>query len=177
VTRLTDIVLSDGTTRTSVNASFQVVPIQDRLAVQALVEGIGVPVAIGATGAVLLLMNLIGLGIGAVIVFGAVLSVIWTVSGAWMYRCYTRALGDEMRRRSLVASAYDVTEDDVALQALLRSDDAPDVRLARDRTPGSASPASTEALRQASATADPELRLRALVQLAADGDAQAAGEV
>ena len=81
VTRLTDIVLTDGTTRTSVNASFQVVPIQDRLAVQAVVEGIGVPVAIGATGAVLLLMNLLGLGIGAVIVFGAVLSVIWTASG------------------------------------------------------------------------------------------------
>jgi hypothetical protein len=177
VTRLTDIVLSDGTTRTSVNASFQVVPIEDRLAVQAVVEGIGVPVAIGATGAVLLLMNLLGLGIGAVIVFGAVLSVIWTVSGAAMYRSYTRALGDEMRRRSLVASAYDVTEDDVALQALLRSDDARDVRLGLDLLPGIASLASTEALRQASEHADPELRLRALVQLAADGDAQAAGEV
>ena len=177
VTRLTDIVLSDGTTRTSVNASFQVVPIQDRLAVQAVVEGIGVPVAIGATGAVLLLMNLLGLGIGAVIVFGAVLSVIWTVSGVAMYRSYTRALADEMRRRSLVASGYDVAEDDVALQALLRSDDARDVRLGLDLLPGIASPASTEALRQASEHADPELRLRALVQLAADGDAQAAAEV
>ena len=177
VTRLTDIVLSDGTTRTSVNASFQVVPIQDRLAVQAVVEGIGVPVAIGATGAVLLLMNLLGLGIGAVIVFGAVLSVIWTVSGAAMYRSYTRALADEMRRRSLVASAYDVAEDDGALQALLRSDDARDVRLGLDLLPGIASPASTGALRQASEHADPEVRLRALVQLAADGDAQAAAEV
>ena len=177
VTRLTDIVLSDGTTRTSVNASFQVVPIHDRLAVQAVVEGIGVPVAIGATGAVLLLMNLLGLGIGAVIVFGAALSVIWTVSGVAMYRSYTRALADEMSRRSLVASGYDVTEDDVALQALLRSDDARDVRLGLDLLPGIASPASTGALRQASEHADPELRLRALVQLAADGDAQAAAEV
>ena len=103
VTRLSDIVLTDGTTRTSVNASFQVVPIGDRLAVQAVVEGIGVPVAIGATGVVLLVMNLLGLGIGAVIVFAAVLSVIWTVSGAAMYRSYTRALADEMRRRSLAA--------------------------------------------------------------------------
>ena len=103
VARLSDIVLTDGTTRTSVNASFQVVPIRDRFAVQAVVEGIGVPVAIGATGAVLLLMNLLGLGIGAVIVFGAVLSVVWTASGAAMYRAYTRALADEMRRRSLVA--------------------------------------------------------------------------
>ena len=86
-----------------------------------MVEGIGVPVAIGATGVVLLVMNLLGLGIGAVIVFAAVLSVIWTVSGAAMYRSYKRALADEMRRRSLAPSAYDVTEDDAALQALLRS--------------------------------------------------------
>ena len=104
VVRIADIVLTDGTTRTSVNASFQVVPVGDRLAVQAVVEGIGVPVAIGATGVVLLLMNVVGLGIGAVIVFGVVLSVIWTVSGAAMYRSYTRALADEMRRRSLDAS-------------------------------------------------------------------------
>ena len=172
VTRLTDIVLTDGTTRTSVNASFQVVPIRDRLAVQAVVEGIGVPVAIGATGAVLLLMNLLGLGIGAVIVFGAVLSVIWTGSGVAMYRSYTHALADEMRRRSLVASAYDVAEDDAALQALLRSNDARDVRLGLDLLPGIVSLASTEALRQASEHADPEVRLRALVQLAADGDAR-----
>ena len=79
-------------------------PDRDRLAVQAVVEGIGVPVAIGATGAVLLVMNLVGLGIGAVIVFGVVLSVIWTASGAAMYRSYTRALADEMRRRSLAAA-------------------------------------------------------------------------
>src|SRR4029078_10569237 len=130
VTRLTDIVLSDGTTRTSVNASFQVVPLRDRFAVQAVVEGIGVPVAIGTTGAVLLLMNLLGLGIGAVIVFAAVLSVIWTVSGAVMYRAYTRALADEMSHRSLVAS--EVAEADAALQALLMANDARAVRRGRD---------------------------------------------
>ena len=174
VARLSDIVLTDGTTRTSVNASFQVVPIRDRFAVQAVVEGIGVPVAIGATGAVLLLMNLLGLGIGAVIVFGAVLSVVWTASGAAMYRAYTRALADEMRHRSLVAS--EVAEDDAALQALLRSDDARDVRLGLDLLPGITSPASAEPLRHASEHADPEVRLRALVQLAAGGEAQAAAE-
>ena len=174
VARLSDIVLTDGTTRTSVNASFQVVPLRDRFAVQAVVEGIGVPVAIGATGAVLLLMNLLGLGIGAVIVFGAVLSVVWTASGAAMYRAYTRALADEMRHRSLVAS--EVAEDDAALQALLRSDDARDVRLGLDLLPGITSPASAGPLRHASEHADPEVRLRALVQLAAGGEAQAAAE-
>ena len=176
VTRLSDIVLTDGTTRTSVNASFQIVPIRDRLAVQAVVEGIGVPVAIGATGAVLLLMNLLGLGIGAVIVFGAGLSVIWTASGAAMYRSYTRALAGEMRRRSLPASPDEVAEDDVALQGLLRSDDARDVRLALDLLPGIASPVSEGALRQAAEHVHPEVRLRALVQLAVGGDAQSTAE-
>jgi hypothetical protein len=175
VTRLTDIVLTDGTTRTSVNASFQVVPIGDRLAVQAVVEGIGVPVAIGATGAVLLVMNLVGLGIGAVIVFAVVLSVIWTASGAAMYRSYTRALADEMRRRSL-AGPYDLAEGDAELQSLLRSDDARDVRLALDLLPGVTSAASAEALREASHHEDRDVRVRALVQLAAGGDARAGSE-
>ena len=49
--RIADIAATDGTTRTSINAAFQVVPIEERLAVQAVVEGIGVPVAIGVTGA------------------------------------------------------------------------------------------------------------------------------
>ena len=172
--RLADIVLTDGTTRTSVNASFQVVPVEERLAVQAVVEGIGVPVAIGATGVVLLAMNVLGLGIGAVIVFGVVLSVIWTVAGAAMYRSYTRALGDEMRRRSLVTSRYEIAEDDAALQALLRSDDARDVRLGLDLLPGIVASESAGALRQASDHLDPEVRVRALVRLAAGGDAEAA---
>ena len=176
VARLTDIVLTDGTTRTSVNASFQVVPIRDRLAVQAVVEGIGVPVAIGATGAVLLVMNVVGLGIGAVIAFAVALSVIWTISGVAMYRSYTRALADEMRRRPLGEAPYAVAEDDAALQALLRSDDARDVRLGLDLLSGVAPATSAGALRQASEHGDPEVRVRALVQLAAGGDARAGSE-
>jgi hypothetical protein len=176
VVRLADIVLTDGTTRTSVNASFQVIPIADRLAVQAVVEGIGVPLAIGATGALLLAMNLVGLGIGAVIGFSVVLSVIWTLSGAAMYRSYTRALADEMRRGPLDGTAYEVAEDDAALQALLRSDDARDVRLALDLLPVDVSATSVGALRQASDLEVPEVRVRALVQLAASGDSRACAE-
>jgi hypothetical protein len=172
--RLSDIVLTDGTTRTSVNASFQVVPIEERVAVQAVVEGIGVPVAIGATGAVILVMNVLGLGVGAVIVFGLVLSVIWTVSGGMMYRSYKHALADEMRRRSFDTSGQEVAEDDAALHALLASDDALDVRLGLDLLPSSVSPATVGVLRQASEHANPEVRVRALVELAAGGDAEAA---
>jgi len=173
VARMGDIVLTDGTTRTSVNAAFQVVPMRERLAVQTVVEGIGVPVAIGATGAVLLIMNLLGLGIGAVIALGVVVGVIWTASGAAMYASYKRALAEEMKRRSLVVSD-DVAEDDAALQALLRSEDARDVRLGLDLLPGGVSSPISEALRQASDHADPEVRVRALLQLGAAGDGEAA---
>ena len=47
---------------------------------QAVVEGVGVPVAIGATGVLLLVLNPLDLGVGAVIVFGLVLGVVWTAS-------------------------------------------------------------------------------------------------
>ena len=54
VLRIADIATTDGTTRTSINAAYQIVPVEERLAVQAVVEGIGVPVAIGVTGVLLL---------------------------------------------------------------------------------------------------------------------------
>ena len=50
VLRIADITTTDGTTRTSINAAFQVVPVEERLAVQAVVEGISVPIAIGSPG-------------------------------------------------------------------------------------------------------------------------------
>src|SRR5947207_4628187 len=175
IARTSDLVLTDGTTRTSVIASFQVIPVGERLAVQAVVEGIGVPVAIGATGAVLLAMNVVHLGAGAVVAFGVLLSVIWTVTGMAMYRSYTRALAAEMRRDSFVAQGFEVGEDDAALHALLGSDDARDVRLGLDLLGGAAStPAAGAALRQASDHPDSEVRVRALVRLAAVGDSAAA---
>jgi hypothetical protein len=175
VARVSDLVLTDGTTRTSVNASFQVIPVGERLAVQAVVEGIGVPVAIGATGAVLLFMNVVHLGAGAVVLFGVLLSVIWTLTGIAMYRSYTRALAAEMRHGSLVAQGLEVGVDDAALHALLGSDDARDVRLGLDLLGGVAStPSAGAALRQASDHPDPEVRVRALVRLAAVGDSAAA---
>ena len=76
--RIADLAATDGTTRTSINAAYQVVPVEERLSVQAVVEGIGVPVAIGATGVLLLVLDAFGLGVGAVIVFGLLLSVLWT---------------------------------------------------------------------------------------------------
>ncbi len=172
-----DIAATDGTTRTSINAAYQIVPVEERLAVQAVVEGIGVPVAIGVTGVLLLALNVLDLGTAAVIGFGLVLGVVWTVIAVGVYRSYTRALADEMRRRPLVAGVSDLADEEEAVRALLRSDDARDVRLGLDLLAGLASPASASELRQLANDADPEVRVRALVQLAASGDAPVAAEL
>src|SRR4051794_6051587 len=57
VTRVSDMVLSDGTSRTSVGAAYQAVPDEQRLAAQANVESLAVPVAIGVSGVVLLALR------------------------------------------------------------------------------------------------------------------------
>jgi hypothetical protein len=177
VLRIADIAATDGTTRTSINAAFQVVPIEERLAVQAVVEGIGVPVAMGLTGVLLLVLNVLGLGTGAVIVFGLLLGVVWTVIALAAYRSYTRALAEEMRRRSVAPRTIDVAGENEAVRALLRSDDARDVRLGLDLLAGAVSPAAAAELRHVAGGGDPELRVRALVELAATGDSEAAAEV
>ena len=175
--RIADIAATDGTTRTSINAAFQVVPIGERLAVQAVVEGVGVPVAIGVTGVILLGLNILDLGIGAVIVFGLVLSVIWTGIAVGVYRSYRRTLAAQMRRRSLLAGAVGFAEDEASLRELLRSTDVRDVRLGLDLLAGVESETSGAELQQLADHADPEVRVRALVELASHGDAEAAAEV
>ena len=178
VVRIADIAATDGTTRTSINAAYQVVPVEERVAVQAVVEGVGVPVAIGLTGVLLLALNVLDLGTGAVIAFGLVLGVIWTVVALGVYRSYTHALADEMRRRSLGFRDFGVADgEEQAVGALLRSEDARDVRLGLDLLAGVSSPAFAVALRQVAENADPELRVQALVELAGRGDADAAAEV
>ena len=116
------------------------------------------PVAIGVTGVLLLALNLLDLGTGAVIAFGLALGVIWTVIAVGVYRLYMRALADEMRRRALGPSPLDIAEEDAAVRTLLRSDDARDVRLGLDLLAGAVSPAPAIELRQVALHADPEVR-------------------
>ena len=177
VLRVVDIATTDGTTRTSINAAYQVIPIEERLAVQAVVEGIGVPVAIGATGVLLLALNVLDLGTGAVIVFGLLLALIWTVIAFRVYRSYAQSLADEMHRRSLVVGGPSLAGEEGVVRALLQSDDARDVRLGLDLLAGVASPAPAVELRQVADHADPELRVQALVQLAERGDTRAIEEL
>lgn len=128
--RIFDIALSDAMTRTSVAATYQVIPPDERVAVQAGVEGVGVPLAIGLTGVLLLIVSFLDLGVGAVIVMALVLCAGWAVAAVLVYGDYGRALTDRLRRRS---SLVDVQLDDehelVAARALLHGDDVTDMRL------------------------------------------------
>ena len=91
--QIVDIALDDGMTRGSINAIFQVLPVEERMAVQASVEGIGVPVAIGATGVLLLAMNALDFGTSTIVAFAVVVCAAWTAAAIIAYRDYRRALG------------------------------------------------------------------------------------
>ena len=58
--RVVDLTFSDGTSRTSLSAAYQAVPNSVRAVVQATVEGLAVPLAIGVSGVVLLLVDAAG---------------------------------------------------------------------------------------------------------------------
>src|SRR5262249_20241219 len=80
----------------------------------------------------------------------------------------------EMRPRTRLVTTLDTADEDSALRALLQSDDVRDVRLALDLLPPIPSPSDEAVLQDAVAHADPEVRIRALAQLAATGDTRAA---
>jgi hypothetical protein len=83
-----------------------------------------------------------------------------------------------MRRPPLTAGELDLSAvgDAAAVRALLGSDDTRDVRLGLDLLAGVASPAAETELRQLAEHASVDVRLRALGQLAANGDGDAAAE-
>ena len=173
VLRVADVTATDGTSRTSVNVAYKLVDEKERLAVQAVVEGIGMPVAIGATGVLLLLVDVAGLGVEGVIALGLVVAATWLAVALRVHRAYARSLAGAMRGRERVTA---LGGEEAAMHTLLRSDDARDVRLGLDLLAGEVSAAPLAELRRLAEGGDPELRLRALAGLAAGGDAHAAAE-
>ena len=172
--RVVDIALTDGTTRGSINAVYQVLPVEERLAIQAGVEGIGVPLAIGATGVMLLVMDALGLGTGAVVAVAFLLCAAWSVNSLVVYRDFRRALAARLRRRGLdLRTAVPVADDErTAVRRLLLTDDVRDIRLGLDlAVTAGLSPADLAGLGHHE---DPVVRLLALEQLARRGDEAAA---
>ena len=80
--RIASISLTDGTTRASVNTTYQALPAQERAQVQTGVEGIGAPIALGLVGVLLLIYNAIpGLTLFHLVIVAGLVVGAWVVIG------------------------------------------------------------------------------------------------
>ena len=169
--RIVDISLTDGTTRTSINTAYQLLPGEERLAVQATVEGVGVPVAIGATGILLFALRALSTPVSVIVAVTVAVCVVWTLGAVLLYRDYARALAGALKRRVLPDILPDSEPAETAeLHRLLASDDARDVRLGLDLLPGTSSPAASAELARLAGDPRADVRVHALVSLAVAGE-------
>ncbi len=133
--RVTDLTLSDGSSRTSLSAAYQAVPDRLRAVSQAFVEGLGVPVAIGASGVGLLVIQALGGTRGLTLpVLTALVVVAWIVVAILLAREYRVSLLANLRGRTLEPTALTIGDESslVVIDRLVGSDDERDVRLGLD---------------------------------------------
>ena len=133
--RVTDLTLSDGTSRTSLSAAYQAVPNRMRAVAQATVEGLAVPVAIGVSGLVLLVVQAAGGTEGLLLpVLTALVVLAWVVVAVLLYREYRVNLLANLRGRTLDPADLTVEEESslLAIDRLVESGDERDVRLGLD---------------------------------------------
>jgi hypothetical protein len=180
--RIADIALTDGTTRTSINAAYQVLPETERLVVQTKVEGVGVPLAIGFSGVLVLALDTLPFPVPALVVATLIVCAVWTAVAALVHRGYVANLVAALSRRWMADDSLAADEDEeAAARQLLTADDARDVRLGLDLLSAMSSPAPAAELLRLAHDPRAEVRLAALARMAADGDANAtrrlAGEV
>ncbi len=174
--RIADIALTDGTTRTSINATYQVLPERDRLSVQTAVEGIGVPVAIGISGVLILILNVLPFALIATIGVTTIVCAVWTWTGILLYRAYGPALVHALQRRPLLVPIADLDatpEDEAIARRLLSSQDARAMRLGLDLLTTMSSPALQAELDGLAEDPRPDIRISSLAGLAASGDEHA----
>jgi hypothetical protein len=174
--RIADLALTDGTTRTSINVTYHAVPERSRLAVQTAVEGIGVPVAIGVSGVVILACNALGSPLGATLAVTLVVCAAWSWGAVLLYRAYGPALVDALRRPSRLTAGdeWQATVDDRG--DVLRLLASPDARLAGigiELARGEGSAAFSADLASLADDPRPDVRLRSLMTMAAAGDEDA----
>jgi HEAT repeat protein len=132
--QVTDISLTDGTTRTSVNATYQALPHDDRVRAQTMIEGAGVPLALGFVGLLLIAHDALGLDIRAVVVVTLLLTIGWVLTAVLAFREYGVNLRAAVSRRTWDPRTLSMEDaaSDSAVRDLLGSTDAHDVRAALD---------------------------------------------
>ncbi|HEU0245064.1 MAG TPA: Npt1/Npt2 family nucleotide transporter [Candidatus Limnocylindrales bacterium] len=172
--RIADIALTDGTTRTSINALYQVLPQRTRLSVQTAVEGMGVPVAIGLSGVLILVLNALPAALLATIVVTTIVCLVWTWSGVLLYREYGPALVRALERRRLLVPPSEIAlapADEAIARGLLAGRDPRSTRLGLELL--AMAPPATADLGVLAGDPRPAVRMAALGGLAATGDPDA----
>jgi HEAT repeat protein len=129
-----DVVLSESLTLPSLKTIYQALPASEQQEVQTVVEGIGVPVAYGITGILLLLLNALGLTILQLVFFTLFFFVPRLVFGLLLYRDYAGALLRALSRRVLGDAELSLGDPAslAVVDRLLHSTNLGDVRLALD---------------------------------------------
>ncbi|MCP4386167.1 MAG: hypothetical protein GY798_32965 [Hyphomicrobiales bacterium] len=173
IARIADITMADAATRTSVNATFRALPVQQRLAAQVGVEGAGVPIALGLTALLILAINAVpGSSVVHVVIATLILCVLWSAMAWVVYRRYQAAVVKEARRRSLDGEVVDLSEPATrdALHALGLSDDPRDVSTAVRFIDGMEREQADGLLRTAAASPSIDVRIAVLDRLDRDPD-------
>ena len=132
-TRVSDLVLSDGTTRASVSAAYQAVPLAERLAAQANVESLAVPIAIGLSGAALTIIRAtVGTDGLLLPLLTSLVLIAWMICALIAYRHYGANLLINLRQRVIHPADLSAggQESYPIVSRLLASATSSDVRLA-----------------------------------------------
>ena len=90
--QVADIALTDGMTRTGIAATYQVLPVELRLRAQTMIEGAGVPLALGFVGVLLLIFHAVSLDVMAVTAVTVVLALLWLLLARKAFLDYGRKL-------------------------------------------------------------------------------------
>jgi|GEM_PF-3731290 len=109
---------------------FQPLPADRRLRVQGLADGVVYPLAVGAAGALLLVLQGLGLPWQRIAAVVLVLIGLWLVTAVLLGREYPRKIADGLARR-LIDSNEALAQDPASLAALERALGSPSLRQAR----------------------------------------------
>jgi hypothetical protein len=156
--QIVDISLTDGTTRTSINATYQALTPTERLRAQTAVEGAGVPAALALVGVLLLGFDALGLGVWFVGIATLLSCVAWLVLAVLAYRAYGGNLRSVLSQHAWdpVALRIDDPASTRVVHDLVASADIRDVRVGLEAM-ADADPASAASIATAlMAESDPE---------------------
>lgn len=163
-TQIVDISLTDGLTRTSVAATYQAMPRQQRLRAQAMIEGAGSPVAVGLAGALLLAKEALHLDVLAVVWLILGLAALWLGLAVVAHRRYGEDLADVLVERSWDPTALRIADPAAyaAVHELLESGDLRDRATGLEALADSGSPNLPDEVVRALGDRDPKTQLVAL---------------